>query len=237
MLLSEILFWISICSRARYVREYPQFESLGFVTTLQWLHKHDLEEFIRLFTWVGVSITLSGPESNRKFFGVDQYEKALLNLKKLRRTVREKQARFFVGIGLKPTDEAEDEILSHPDFIEVNELAGGGLIEQVRQRTFFVDDWLGAVQLPAYLKKRPLYPRAFRPCSILYTRMMVFSNGKVSACSCRDFEATSELILGDIRNDHIVDLWQGDRLAAIRRDWRLKNKVPDICKCCRNYVY
>ena len=237
MLLSEILFWISICSRARYVREYPQFESLGFVTTLQWLHKHDLEEFIRLFTWVGVSITLSGPESNRKFFGVDQYEKALLNLKKLRRTVREKQARFFVGIGLKPTDEAEDEILSHPDFIEVNELAGGGLIEQVRQRTFFVDDWLGAVQLPAYLKKRPLYPRAFRPCSILYNRMMVFSNGKVSACSCRDFEATSELILGDIRNDHIVDLWQGDRLAAIRRDWRLKNKVPDICKSCRNYVY
>ena len=227
----------NLLARARYVREYPQFESLGFVTTLQWLHKHDLEEFIRLFTWVGVSITLSGPESYRKFFGVDKYKIALSNLKILLRTTRGRQASFFVGIGLKPTDDRDDDILSHPDFIEINGLLGGRLTEQVRQRTYFVDDWSGAVQLPPYLKKRPLYPRAFRPCSILYNRMMVFSNGKVSACSCRDFEAASDLILGDIRNDNIMDLWQGHRLAAIRRNWRLKNQVPDICKSCRHYVY
>jgi hypothetical protein len=75
----------------------------------------------------------------------------------LLKTVQEKQAVFFVGVSLKPTVETDDEILSHPDFIEINELVGSGLIEQVHETTFFVDDWLGAVQLPAYLTKRPLY--------------------------------------------------------------------------------
>ena len=109
-------FWTRVCWRARGM--YVSILSLksGFVTTLQWLHKHDLEEFIRLFTWVGVSITLSGRESYRKFFGVDQYEKALSNLKILLRTVQAKQAKFFVGIGLKPTDKPRARLFVSPRF-------------------------------------------------------------------------------------------------------------------------
>ncbi|MDE3156919.1 MAG: radical SAM protein, partial [Acidobacteriota bacterium] len=34
-----------LLERARYVRRYPQFATLGFVTTLQWLHRFDLDEF------------------------------------------------------------------------------------------------------------------------------------------------------------------------------------------------
>jgi hypothetical protein len=168
---------------------------------LQWLHKHELDALIDTFTWIGVSIPLSGRESYKKFFGVDKYDAALGNLRKLLGAIKVKNANFYVGITLKPTDENDEAILGHPDFIEINNLMGGGLEQQVRDRTFFVDDWQGAVQLPAYLKKRPLYPRAFRPCSMLYSKLMVYSNGKVSACSCRDFEANSELILGPRRRD------------------------------------
>jgi radical SAM protein with 4Fe4S-binding SPASM domain len=226
-----------LVERGRYVRRYPQFQSLGFVSTLQWLHKHELDALIDTFTWIGVSITLSGRESYKKFFGVDKYDAALGNLRKLLGAIKVKNANFFVGISLKPTDENDEAILGHPDFIEINNLMGGSLEQQVRDRTFFVDDWQGAVQLPAYLKKRPLYPRAFRPCMMLYGRLMVYSNGKVSACSCRDFEANSELILGHAGQTGIMELWNGDRLRALRRDWRWKNRVPQICKSCRHYLY
>jgi radical SAM protein with 4Fe4S-binding SPASM domain len=226
-----------LLARARYVRSFAQFKSLGFVTTLQWLHKHDLNEFLDLFTWVGVSITLSGRESYRKFFGVDKYDQAYSNLKTLLRAVHAKGSNFSIGIGLKPTDEPAHTILSHPDFREINALVGGGLVDQVNNGGIYVDDWLGAVKLPEYLSKRPLYPRAFRPCAMLYGKLMIFSNGAVSACACRDFEASSDLILGDIRTDNIVDLWNGPRLKSIRKEWRLKNKVPDICKSCRHYLY
>jgi len=43
------------------VRAYPQFQTLGFVTTLQWLHRWDLDDFFASgITWLPVSITLSG---------------------------------------------------------------------------------------------------------------------------------------------------------------------------------
>jgi MoaA/NifB/PqqE/SkfB family radical SAM enzyme len=226
-----------IIERGKYVRRYPQFKTLGFVTTLQWLHRHDITQFIDTFTWIGVSITLSGRLSYQQFFGVDKYEQALTNLRKLLSLIKAEKSNFYVGISLKPTDEDEEDIIKHPDFREVNSLIGGGLEDQVRNRTFFVDDWQGAVKLPAYLRKRPLYPRAFRPCSMLYGHMMVYSNGKVSACSCRDFEASSDLILGNAGETGIMKLWIGDKLSSIRRNWRLKNQVPNICKTCRHYLY
>jgi radical SAM protein with 4Fe4S-binding SPASM domain len=135
------------------------------------------------------------------------------------------------------TDESDDAILGHPDFIEINNLMGGGLEQQVRKRSFIVDDWQGAVRLPAYLKKRPLNPRAFRPCVMLYNKLMVYSNGKVSACACRDFEADSGLILGHAGESGILELWNSGRLRTLRRDWRWKNRVPQICKSCRHYLY
>jgi radical SAM protein with 4Fe4S-binding SPASM domain len=207
------------------------------VTTQQWLDKYDLDEFLRLFTWVGVSITLSGREAYQKFFGVDKYDQALKNLKTLLLKIQKERLVFSVGISLKPTEQSSSEILSHPDFNEINELVQGTLTRQVKKRSYFVDDWQGAVKLPPYLKKRPIYPRSFRPCAILYDKLMVFSNGKVSACSCRDFEADSELIIGNIKTDCIHDLWNGEKLHEIRSNWRSSNKIPKICKSCRHYVY
>jgi hypothetical protein len=58
---------------------------------------------------------------------------------------------------------------------------------------------------------------------------MLYSNGKVGACSCRDFEASSELILSNIEHESLESMWTGDRLHRLRDDWRTKNKVPEIC--------
>jgi radical SAM protein with 4Fe4S-binding SPASM domain len=226
-----------LIERGRYVRRYPQFQTLGFVSTLQWLHKHDLDALIDTFTWIAVSITLSGRESYKKFFGVDKYDAALGNLRKLVGAIRAKNANFAVAIGIVPTDESKETILGHPDFIEINNLMGGTLERQVRDRSPFVGDWQGAVQLPAYLRKRPLYPRAFRPCMMLYNKLMIYSNGKVAPCTCHDFNADSDLILGHAGETGIMEFWNSDKLRALRRDWRWKNRVPQICKSCRHYQY
>jgi radical SAM protein with 4Fe4S-binding SPASM domain len=66
---------------------------------------------------------------------------------------------------------------------------------------------------------------------------MVYANGNVGACSCRDFEASSELILGNVANDRLEDLWKGEKLAGIRSAWLTRNQVPDICQSCRHYLY
>ena len=140
-------------------------------------------------------------------------------------------------IGIKPTDEPLENIVSHPDFTDINSLVEQDLQASVKADGFYVDDWIGAVNLPLYLKKRPLYPRAFRPCRLLYAGLMVYSNGKVGACSCRDFEASSELILGNVETATLYSMWHGEQLANLRQDWQMRNQVPDICKSCRHYLY
>lgn len=227
-----------LLERARYVRQFPQFTDLGFVTTLQWLHRFDLDEFFTAgFTWLSVSTTLSGPATYREFFGVDKYDQMLANLVHLLRENRARGGPIHVDIALKPTNEPLADVIAHPDLNLIADLSGQDLATKARRLGFYVDDWLGAVQLPSYLKKRPLYPRAFRPCRLLYSGLMVYSNGRIGACSCRDFEASSELILGHVDEQPIGALWTGKRLARLRADWRRRNRVPDICRSCRHYLY
>jgi radical SAM protein with 4Fe4S-binding SPASM domain len=64
---------------------------------------------------------------------------------------------------------------------------------------------------------------------------MVYSNGKVGACDCVDFEATSELILGNIADTSLEEMWNGEHLQRIRSDWRAGTKIPKVCSNCHMY--
>src|SRR6476620_6315468 len=101
-----------LMARARYVRQFQQFKSLGFVTTLQWLHRVDLDEFLDLFTWVSVSTVLSGREQYRAFFGVDKYHLMMRNLECLIDRIAERGSHFHLHIGIKPTDEPVHQVIA-----------------------------------------------------------------------------------------------------------------------------
>jgi radical SAM protein with 4Fe4S-binding SPASM domain len=228
----------SLLERARYVKQFPQIETLGFVTTLQWLHKWDMDEFFDSgLTWVSVSTALSGREKYLEFFGVDKYDQHLKNLIVLIEENKKRGNKMAIIITLKPTNEPIEDVINHPDFKMIDSMIEKDLVAIAKSGGFYVDDWLGTVKLPPYLKKRPLYPRAYHPCRLLYKGLMVYSNGNVGACSCRDFEANSELILGNVEDQTLEEMWHGEQLTQIRSNWRKKNKVPEICKSCRHYVY
>ena len=170
-------------------------------------------------------------------FSDRKYDQTLSNIKLLieENNKRDKKITYFFSI--KPTDEPIEDVINHPDFKLINSMVEQDLVASLNEGGFYVDDWLGTVTLPPYLKKRPLYPRAFRPCRLLYGGLMLYSNGNVGACSCRDFEANSELILGNVADESLPEMWDGEKLASIRSNWLKKNKVPEICKSCRHYLY
>src|SRR6185437_16082438 len=154
-----------LLERARYVRQFPQFASLGFVTTLQWLHRYDLNEFFESgFTWLSISTTLSGREKYLEFFGVDKYEPMLKNLVTLIKENKQRGEPLEFFIGIKPTDESVEDVMNHPDFKLINSMVDQDLpASLLDNQGIYVDDWLGTVELPSYLKKRPLSPRVLRP--------------------------------------------------------------------------
>jgi len=225
-----------LLERARYVRSSAQVRDMGFNSTLQWLHLFNMDEFFACgFTWVHVSTTLSGAGIYRDFFGVDKYDLMLNNLLGLLRENNRRGNPMVIEIGIKPTPEPRRQIISHPDFQLVQSLTDQDLTASVMREDFFVCDWGGAVNLPEYLRPLPLWPRDHRPCFRLFEGVQIFSNGKVGACACRDFEASSELILGSVQEKTLPEMWNGGQLAQIRSDWQEGRKVPNICSECRSY--
>lgn len=237
--IGEPLLDPKLLERARYVRKHAQVRSLGFTTTLQWLHRFPIGEFFAVgFDWLSISTVLSGAQRYREFFGVDLYGTMLNNLETLLRENQSAGRPIRIHIGLKPTPDPLESVLQHPDYRRIRELYGPDLDRHVQgEESLYVDDWGGAVALPDHLSRRPLIPRNHRPCRLLYKGPVIFSNGSVGACSCRDFEAQGELILGHIGRDSLADLWNGTRISEIRSGWLKENRIPELCRGCRHYLY
>lgn len=227
-----------LLQRARYVKKFPQFKSLGFVTTLQWLHLFDINEFFDSgITWLSISCILSGRERYFELFGVDKYDIFLKNLLILIEENNKRKNKISILMGIKPTDEPISDVINHQDFKMINSLLDQDLVHTLKKQGVYYDDWLGAINLPNYLKRRPLYFRLFRPCRLLYNQIIIFSNGNIGVCSCKDFEANSELIFGSLKDITLQEMWSGEKLENLRFNWVKKNKVPNICKSCRHYIY
>jgi radical SAM protein with 4Fe4S-binding SPASM domain len=234
--IGEPLLDPQLLERARHIKQFPQVRDMGFNTTIQWLHKFDLDEFFRAgFNWIIISTTLSGRDQYRNFFGVDGYDQMLANLTTLLRENNRREKPMLVELSIKPTPERRQDILNHPDFQLVQSLTSQNLRKTVKQEHFLASDWGGAVRLPSYLTPLPLWPRAYRPCNRLLRDLVIFPNGKVGACACLDFEASSELILGNVEETSLIDMWNGQHLAQLRSDWSAGKKIPDVCQQCRIY--
>jgi len=122
--------------------------------------------------------------------------------------------------------------LELPDYRTIRYLP-----HQVEFNTDF-DTWLGNIKPEDLLEGmylRPLSRLEKEPCYWLYDGPMVFVDGKVGLCGCRDFNADSELIIGNIMEAPLLDLWHSEAAHKLRgRFW--KGDFPDICKRCTAYA-
>jgi radical SAM protein with 4Fe4S-binding SPASM domain len=236
--IGETLLDPYLMERLKYLKQFPGIKSLGFFTNLQWLHKFNLEEFLDSgITWLMVSVMLLGREKYDDFFGVDRYPQTLENIVNLIKANNQHQNKIKISFSLKTGIDPLKKTADHPDFKMIDALLKGELSKELDKTGLTVHDFCGQIELPQYLRKRPLYPRYLRPCEFFYKVLKVFSNGKIGVCVCADFETTSELTLGDIKKDSLSDIWNGEKLAQLRKRWRKQNIIPSLCRRCSNYAY
>jgi len=227
-----------LLERIKHVRQFPQFKALGFVTNLQNLHNININDFLDSgITWLSISSAFSGRQKYFDFFGVDVYEQTQKNIINLIQENKKRGSRIELLFSIKPTNERINLIFAHPDFKKIDLLTNRALSRSLNNQALCVDDWTAKLKIPSYLKKRPIFPRFFAPCRLLYNSLVIFSNGNIGICPCRDFESDSDLIFGNIKDLNLQELWLGERIKSIVMDWANKNKVPEICKRCSHYVY
>jgi MoaA/NifB/PqqE/SkfB family radical SAM enzyme len=99
------------------------------------------------------------------------------------------------------------------------------------------DTWLGEIKQDNLLPGMFLRPKSVlenEPCFMLYEGAVIYSNGKIGLCACRDYNASSELIVGDINNDRLIDVWRSEKVERIR-DGFYRREYPEICTKCTTY--
>lgn len=88
----------------------------------------------------------------------------------------------------------------------------GGRVDNIEEKNFRI--------------KSPSYT----PCMFLWYSMSILWDGRVVPC-CIDFKG--EYILGDVKKESLLDIWNGERLAGLRRKMIEKRyKEVNLCKGC-----
>jgi len=72
------------------------------------------------------------------------------------------------------------------------------------------------------------------PCFVFNLTPEVTATGLVTACGCMNAEAR-ELILGDVRTEHLRDIWQGETRRQLRQAFGT-DRLSNICKQCSYYA-
>ena len=82
---------------------------------------------------------------------------------------------------------------------------------------------------------RPLSRLEKEPCFWLYDGPIIFADGSVGMCGCRDFNANSELIVGNIMQQSLQEIWQSEAVHQLRSGFG-QEEFPEICKQCTTYA-
>ena len=93
--------------------------------------------------------------------------------------------------------------------------------------TFWAHGWAGTMDGSDFYTPRPRGP-VYYPCNWLWRSMAVYWDGQVPAC-CADFG--EDQMVGDLQEQSIREVWNGDRFKAIRRA-QLRGEL-DGYKLCR----
>ncbi len=221
--------------RIRYVRSFAQINRIETVTNCLNLHKIGAQELLSSgLNIVNVSMTGFIPEMYERIYRNGNYDQMKANVLHLLRTNHELGKPVKIHIGLR-IDQPLEKVLASPGFDEVMILADSV------ERNIFFDSWSGRIRnadLPGNMKIRPRLfggPRRRIPCGQLWIGLGVLVDGTVTACSCRDLNGDSKLVLGSIGKKTLEELCFSPHLRKLREDWLEGRKIPDLCQDCRHY--
>ena len=233
-----------IVERIRYARGYPQITTISMYSNLVTLNQVGAEA-LATSGLSSLTVSTSGfdPVMYARVYRSTRYAQMLANVKQFGEVNNRlgRPVKLFVDMRV---DRPLNEVLSYPDYLAVAAIVG---VDNIGVK-FRYDSWGGKIsqsELTGNMKlRRNLRPRwslklrrnlrpRWSPCTELFMGPMVYWDGKVGGCNCRDVNA-SELIVGNVRDQHLADIWFGPVLKQVRDEFTTP-KITDLCKACTHY--
>lgn len=221
----------NLIDKIRTARKMEKIKYIYIYTNLIGLGNFNTKDFLLSgINKMDISTCIGSREMYRRIFGVDKYDVVMSNLKSLLEENRKLGNKVKIDISLR-CEKPYALVRSSSDYKEIVKLYGRhpGILDNE------YDNWTGVIdtkdlpkgQLFKKIKKMP------EPCSLFYKGLIVLANGDVGACWCRDFE--TQLVVGNINNGSLSDVWNGKKLKELRENWK-RGVIPDICTRCLQYT-
>ena len=160
----------------------------------------------------------------------NQYDKLKANVLKMVE-IREDNEKPFIHISATMTNELKEEIDNFIDY-------WGGIVDSVdvgktnlsrlNSHQIISFETIGKLEL---LKKQETIKKCYKPCTEVYQKLSVDWDGKVTCC-CGDFD--NFLVVGDVNQTTLSDIWNNSRELKIFRELLDKNmhKSLTLCSTC-----
>ncbi len=224
-----------IVERIRFAREHAAIKDIGMYSNMISLERIGIQALLTSGL-TSLMVSTSGPDEQmyERVYRSREYKRVLRNIMAFAEANSNAghPVRFFVDMR---ADRPAHEVYEFPDYKILAEAIGPENIG-IKYR---YDNWGGKItqdQLSGAMKLRagnnPLRPRT-SACSEMYSGPMIYWDGRVGACGCRDVDAR-ELIIGDATKQHIADIWFGEELKKLRAEF-LSPAIRDICRNCTHY--
>ena len=216
--------------KIRLARTRPEIARIETITNGIAVHKIGAERLIQSgISKIFVSTSGFDRESYEQIYRSKDYDRMRGNVLDLLRENRRAGGPVEIVIGLRSNRPLEA-VMADADFREIR--AHDPQIDW----SFAFDDWMGRIDfdaLPEGFVKRDPQPQT-ESCAWLYDGPIVFTNGDLGLCGCRDVEAKSELVVGNIKRRSLHEIWTSPEVKALRARFATPDK-PDICRSCTMY--
>ncbi|MEO5370975.1 MAG: radical SAM protein [Magnetococcus sp. DMHC-1] len=220
------------------------FDSILFITNGILLERTDVSRLLKSGI-TGISISMSGFDANEyeRIYRNRSYPKLLRGIQKLFKT--NEQLNYPVNIIVNVRSDTLDYInLKRPDFVNLiqpylreADAKNGTKCVRVGFAPFF-DSWGKMIQqkdLPPGMRLGKIYPNKKIPCYGTFN-LKLLHDGKVEVCGCRfsHLGPPDELLMGNLHETTLQEIWSSERLKNFRRRFGTGN-IPYICKTCHYY--
>lgn len=226
----EALIDPNFIERIKYARSKRNISHTGFFTNGILINRVGARSIIA----TGVDeITVSLPgfdaETFLRIFRIDGWLDVYQGLVNLLQENELCKKRVKISIGLR-SDVPLQRLLAAPAYKRIKKFKFD------LQYNIHYDSWSGRIKQEALSGAMRLRktPKKIEPCSYLFTGPMILSNGDMTLCGCRDLNGDSDLVLGNIKDKSILEMWHDRRVKSIRNGFYL-SRYPKICQDCSFY--
>lgn len=175
-------------------------------------------------------------EEYRLIFRTTKYKTSLEGIYELLKIHKDTNSPMLICINLRSRRNIKNIILEK-DFIDYVKPFLSEKVSFSHITNF--DNWAGLIKegdLPEGMTlKKDLKQNVDTPCVRLF-KMMFLSNGDVKLCGCRfKGSVNDDLIIGNIYNETLKNIWFSKKCFNIREKWFLQKKLPETCIECSLY--